>query len=555
MPEACNHACAPPVSAIEEAPGAAQRRPQWTADAIYRPFFLGGIAVILTLGAVWGAYLLLRITAAGKFTAVGLHEVNAHGHAQIFGWVGLFVMGFAYQAFPRFKQTTLRYPGLAWLSFAVLFGGLLVRSILEPVADGWDYAAQLAVAVSALEVIAIALFGWIIVATSRASKQPFSVSDAFIAAALFWFVIQAIYESVYLAATFRAAPGELIPLVAAWQGALRDLQIHGFAALMILGVSQRLVLNAYGFRTPSRRLAVGALIGLNLAVIGEASGLILMRLDSRSWAALWYGSVLLFSGSALALVCSWGLHRKTGESDRSLKFVRAAYVWLFISLAMLIAVPLYQFAILPVINPDSAAVAMGFSHAYYGATRHAVTVGFISLMIVGVAARVVPALRSYHPSELPALWAPFVLINLGCALRVIGQTATDWTEWVFPLAGASGVLEVTGLAIWGVHLAGLMLRRPSWADEPAASTARPVRADDTVADVLDAHPDLLPVFFKFGFRPLANPILRRTSARGVSVSLACKIIGADLGKFLVALNARIPTPQVTLSLPVLTPER
>jgi hypothetical protein len=176
-------------------------------------------------------------------------------------------------------------------------------------------------------------------------------------------------------------------------------------------------------------------------------------------------------------------------------------------------------------------------------------------MIVGVAARVVPALRGYHPSELPALWAPFVLINLGCALRVIGQTATDWTDWVFPLAGASGVLEVTGLAIWGAHLAGLMLRRPGWADEPAASTARPVRADDTVADVLDAHPDLLPVFLKFGFRPLANPILRRTSARGVSVSLACKIIGADLGKFLVALNARIPTPEMTLSLPVLTPER
>src|SRR5262249_28939083 len=31
------------------------------ADTIYRPFFKAGIAVVLSLGAVWGAYLLLRI--------------------------------------------------------------------------------------------------------------------------------------------------------------------------------------------------------------------------------------------------------------------------------------------------------------------------------------------------------------------------------------------------------------------------------------------------------------------------------------------------------------
>src|SRR5262245_31500242 len=46
------------------------------ADAIYRPFFRAGIAVVLTLGAVWGAALLLRIAWSGSFAAAGLHEVN-----------------------------------------------------------------------------------------------------------------------------------------------------------------------------------------------------------------------------------------------------------------------------------------------------------------------------------------------------------------------------------------------------------------------------------------------------------------------------------------------
>src|SRR5437764_13556892 len=98
------------------------------ADAIYRPFFKAGIAVVLTLGAVWGAYLLLRIGLMGHFAAAGLHEVNAHGHAQIFGWVGLFVMGFAYQAFPSFKQSTLAFPRLARASLGVTPVGIVGRS-------------------------------------------------------------------------------------------------------------------------------------------------------------------------------------------------------------------------------------------------------------------------------------------------------------------------------------------------------------------------------------------------------------------------------------------
>jgi hypothetical protein len=523
---------------------------RWSAEAIYRPFFLGGIGVILTLGAVWGAYLLLRIAFAGKFTAAGLHEINAHGHAQIFGWVGLFVMGFAYQAFPRFKQTTLRYPGLAWLSFALMLAGLVTRSVLEPVAAGSDWLEGFAVGASALEVTAIGIFCWVVAATWRAAGKGLEFHEYYVVAALFWFAVQAVYEAVYLAATFRAAPGELVPLVAAWQGALRDLQIHGFAMLMILGVSQRLLPHMFGLPAGSRRLSLFALVLLNAAVIGEAAGVVLMRLSSHAWAGLWYGSVLLLTGCVAVLVWNWRVFSAGAAPNRSRKFVRAAYVWLLVSLLMLVALPVYQFAILPAINPDSTAAKMGFSHAYYGATRHAITVGFISLMIVGVASRVVPALRATDPTSLPKLWLPFVLINLGCALRVVGQTATDWADWVFPLAGASGVLEVTGLAVWGVHLVRLMVVRPHWIDEvgPATRDLRPLTGDSNVGEVLDTYPELLPVFLEFGFRPLANPVARRVAARGITLALACRIVGADLGRFLAALNARLPAQPVSLNL-------
>src|SRR5262249_56756389 len=120
--------------------------------------------------------------------------------------------------------------------------------------------------------------------------------------ALFWFVAQAVFEAVYLPATLAASDrDELLKLVATWQGSLREMQIHGFALLMILGVSQRIFPHFYGFRAPSRRVSVAALITLNAAVAGECAGLVLMHVAGHGWAGLWYGSGRLL-GRAVGLL-------------------------------------------------------------------------------------------------------------------------------------------------------------------------------------------------------------------------------------------------------------
>ena len=101
-----------------------------------------------------------------------------------------------------------------------------------------------------------------------------------------------------------------------------------------------------------------------------------------------------------------------------------------------------------------------FSHAYYGSIRHAITVGFASQMIMGIAARVVPDLRRAPPSGLPTLMGPFLLLNLGCLLRVTLQVLTDLHPAFFGWVGISGVLELAALAWWGAHLLRLMIARP-----------------------------------------------------------------------------------------------
>lgn len=513
------------------------------ADSIYRPFFRAGIAVALTLGAAWGVVLLLRIAWSGSFTAASLQEVNAHGHAQIFGWVGLFVMGFALQAFPRFKHTSLAHPRLAYATLWLMLGGLMCRSVLQPLTTWWTWAGAPAVTASLVEVAAIGIFVWVIIATLRTAERGLEFYDYYVLAALAWFFIQAVYESAYFAATLLAADRQqLLLLVATWQGPLREIQIHGFAMLMILGVSQRVFHYFYGFPEPSRRVSLVALPTINVAIVGIVVGLVAMRTVSHYWALLWYASVLLMAGSVTVLVLGWRLFSRPLESDRSLKFLRAAYLWLFVSLAMLVLLPAYQYGLLPWLAPQSAATQIGFSHAYYGAIRHAITVGFISLMIVGMAAKVVPTLGGIDVHTLNGLWLPFVLVNLGCALRVTMQTLTDFTHTAFPIAGASGILELAGLAIWGGHLWRLMSPRAMLLNEPAASVAldptRPIVAEDRVGDVLTQHPRLLDTFVAFGFTPLRNPLLRKTLARRVTIAQACRMMDVEILKLLETLNAR-----------------
>jgi hypothetical protein len=521
------------------------------ADTLYRRFFKAGIAVTLTLGALWGAYLLLRIARSGSFTAVDPHDVNAHGHAQIFGWVGLFVMGFAYQAFPRFKHGQLAYPHLALLSWWLMLAGVIARSFLEPFAPSGSWLAHLAVAAAGIEVIAVVLFTFIIATTWRNSGKPLAVYDYYIVTALGWFVVQAVYEMIYLAATLAATDRQqLLHLIATWQGSLRDIQIHGFALLMILGVSQRLFPNFYGLRTPNRRVSLAALVSLNAAVVGEAVTLILMRSAGHGWAALWYGSVLVLAVSIVALLIDWRIFAASSSRDRSLKFLRAGYVWLLVSLGMLVLLPVYQRGLLALLAPDSRAFQIGFSHAYAGAARHAITVGFVSLMIVGVAAKIVPTLNGVDVHRLSGLWLPFVLINTGCTLRVVTQVCTDFTPAAYPFSGVSGVLEVTGLALWGIQMWSIMAGRFRLRPEPAASSrsghghnrAAAITINDRVADVLEDDPALLSTFVSFGFAPLASPLLRRTLARQVTIGTACRHLGIDPRAFLDALNREREQP-------------
>ncbi|WP_048690396.1 DUF1858 domain-containing protein [Streptococcus sp. 400_SSPC] len=58
-----------------------------------------------------------------------------------------------------------------------------------------------------------------------------------------------------------------------------------------------------------------------------------------------------------------------------------------------------------------------------------------------------------------------------------------------------------------------------------------------VAQVIDQHPEVLDLLVELGFKPLANPIMRNTVGRKVSLKQGSKFEGTPMDKIVRTLEA------------------
>lgn len=496
-----------------------------TADSIYKGFFRGGIISMFTAGGVFGGILLALHAWERDLTLLDYRAaVWAHAHVQVAGWVTLFVMGFAYQAFPRFKQTRLAQPALATATLWLMAAGLAAK-FFAGLADQ-STAGQLVGGVAGgLEFAAVACFVWIMAETWRTAAQPRQAWEKYVFAAFGWMILAFLADiAVYAASGGIAGEEAWVDFIALYDGPWRNIQLLGFTGGMILGVSQRFLPFIYGFRKVPDRVSNAVFWIWNGAVAAEiVAYMAFIQSHSAVMAAAWLLAVLAILASVLALAASMRLFHANAEADRSLRFIRAAYAWGVVSFSMLALTPLY-----------SQAVGLSFSHAWFGAFRHALTVGFISLMIVGVSSKVAPVLAGVSVSSLSGLGAAFWLINIGCAMRVGFQVLTDLYGWAFPPAAASAPVEITGFALWAADLMRTMRVRP---DAETVEENGPIALHWRVADVLATHPESELVFLRHGFHAIRNPILRKTAARHTTLLQACRLRGVEAGELLEELRA------------------
>lgn len=416
---------------------------------IFKPFFVAGISVLLSVGALWGAINLFFIGEDKNFAAIDYSWVLAHGHAMVFGFVGLFIMGFAYQAFPGFKQTSLWKPKLAYAALPIMLAGLILQMVAHVMEPHTPFLG-LGVLSAIIQIGSVIIFAVVMVKTIQNGAVT-DHWDRFVYAALGWFILSALLNPVVFW-LFEAAASEerFLFNVSTFNIPYRDIQLLGMAVVMILGVSLRILPEFFGLHRPSKRWGNFLLYSVNGAIVISVIAFIAaMVTENRVWMALYQLSAIVLLIVAIGSPKQFRMFRtKVRKPDRGLKFIRAAYIWFIIAMGLLVLNPVYTFGIYMPLVED----AIPFSHAYFGAYRHALTVGFILMMIVGVSSRFVPDFSGIDHRKTNSLWIAFILLNLGNALRVTTEIATDFVPAAYQIMGLSGFIEVIALGLWGYEM-------------------------------------------------------------------------------------------------------
>ncbi len=437
-----------PLRIASLAPSGSDRAPV----EIYRPFFLAGILSVLTAGCTLGAIALAGIALKGSYTAdVWTPYVLAHANSQLYGWVGFFIIGFALQQHaPRADRLAL-FHRLAYLSLALMSVGIGLRFAAEPLVKS-DPAVWLPIGVLScvLQFVAVALFVVNTQVTRHRTGQPLAWQGGFILTSLAWMLIIAAAEPFYFALAHQADPVKGIMFVAEYFPPYREAQFLGFVALMIFGVALSKMNSCFHARPARREMALTALVAWNIGLLARMFGWVTyFRSEMEPGTnGLYLVGGALIATAAILLVIALRVFEPLAERLPSHKFIRGAFAWLLISGGLILLEPLHL-----------RLTGHPFSHPYVGAIRHALTVGFISQMILGVGMHVVARMNDLPQSTQKQLWSAFLLINLGNAARVGLEVATDYSPGSFMPMGVTGFVELTGLAIWAWHVARPMLRR------------------------------------------------------------------------------------------------
>ena len=224
----------------------------------------------------------------------------------------------------------------------------------------------------------------------------------------------------------------------------------GFIVPMVWGFSARWLTVFMGLR-PLRNSFLLMALGLN------STGVVLGFLEH-----FFAAGILLVAGAATAI----GAIRffepavkpaKTVNVHRSFPvFIRIAYGWLLIAAVLSIW-----------------AARTGEAPGIGGASRHALTVGFIAAMIFCVGQRILPSfcgMRVLWSSKLMLLM--LILLMTGCTLRVASEILAyqDYSRWAWNVLPISALIELTAVALFAVNLIMTFARPPVVVASPLTMT-------------------------------------------------------------------------------------
>ena len=405
-------------------------------------FTASALAIALTAGFGLGVWLLFARTAGvGTFGVPWVVLVQVHGTIQLFGFAAMFVMGVALHVLPRFRGGSPPSRLVSAIAFCGTVGAILLRALAQPFVEMPARDVLLGLS-SILLVGAMCAFAIGALSALRGGTNPHRSDELVIAAG----VVAAPVAAVLLALAMPFGGAPLLADLSAQDRAVWAMLL-GCLATIIFGVWARL---APGFvaAPPARpgplMLAVALwLVGVT-GVVTDVP-LAALALVAGLCALMW--ALRVFARSIAR-------QRLPAHARATRLAVRSAFVWALVGAALL---ALYQ----------ARAVLSGSDPSYLetSAARHAFALGFVTIMIYGVAARALPSFTDRQ------LWSPglqlltIAMANAGVALRVLPQAIGAQGAIVSGLEGVSGLIAYVALMCFTVNLLRTM-RSPSMRQAP-----------------------------------------------------------------------------------------
>ncbi len=411
--------------------------------AVVAPTLLAALWTGAAGGFVLASALSVTLAMRAPLGLWWLALAQAHGHIQLYGWAGLFVLGVALHFVPRLRGAPLADARVLPWALGFLVAALILRSVSQPllasaVGPTWLWQAAL-IASGGCEVIGFASVLTMFLRTSLRPGAP-RMRDRPALWSILPFVIIAgaslgIAALVNLANVIRAANvGGLVPAGGDSVNVL--LGLFGVLLPMAIGMSTR-ALPMYAGLDAFPRWVLGPAaflyaVGLALAVWGSAYGLVP---DSQLGRVGGLG-FLLMGGVVVGFIALFGwLMSRRGRLPQKVRalapepeqvahaytrrvaqerasfgpyvaLIGSAYAWAFLGGILLLI--------------DGMALTLGYDAPVdLDVARHSFAVGFIALLIAGVAVRMIPGFSggriASHRWVVALLW-----VGNGAAVLRVG---------------------------------------------------------------------------------------------------------------------------------------
>jgi len=428
------------------------RKREEALSRLLMAFVTTGLLFMVFPGTFLGVWNLLQISGKESVASISPAWLQAHGHAQVFGWVGSFILGIGFYSIPKLRGAQNIRIWAAWLCWGMWTAGAALRWSAN--VYSWDWRILLPVS-ALLELAAFVIF-FRSVSQHRPEDSGKDQMEPWV-----WVVISAsiglllvllsnVAGCFYLAfrATTPALPHGLDQRYLA-------LMAWGFLVPFVWGFSAKWMSVFLGLKPLRQWVLLAAvlvnLLGVTLAVMGAvlpASALFLLG------ASLAIAAVRIFEPSVKEA-------KTRGVHSSFPIFVRMAYGWLLVAAAL-----------------GLAAVRWDNSGGIWGASRHALTVGFISVMILSVGQRILPAfagMRLLWSTKL--MFGGLALVTLGCTLRVSCEVIAyqGYERWAWSVLPVSALCELAGLTIFAVNILGTFMLVPSHACKQPLVVGLPVK--------------------------------------------------------------------------------